>query len=68
MTRFLLLHGLGATGAVWAGLVGHLGEAACAAPDLPGLGHNAHAENPAALLPLLLTVSVPVPGPGSAVQ
>jgi pimeloyl-ACP methyl ester carboxylesterase len=37
----LLLHGLGATGDVWAGLVGRLGTTAWAAPDLPGHGGSA---------------------------
>lgn len=37
----LLLHGLGATGDVWAGLTGLLGAAAWVAPDLPGHGGSA---------------------------
>lgn len=37
----LLLHGLGATGDVWSGLVGLLGPVAWAAPDLPGHGGSA---------------------------
>jgi pimeloyl-ACP methyl ester carboxylesterase len=37
----LLLHGLGATGDVWAGLVGRLGAGAWIAPDLPGHGGSA---------------------------
>jgi pimeloyl-ACP methyl ester carboxylesterase len=38
---FLLLHGLGATGDVWAGLVDRLGAAAWTVPDLPGHGGSA---------------------------
>src|SRR5688572_26899921 len=37
----LLLHGLGATGDVWAALVNLLGTAAWIAPDLPGHGGSA---------------------------
>ncbi|MGN9913762.1 alpha/beta fold hydrolase [Phytohabitans sp. LJ34] len=38
---FLLLHGLGATCDVWAGLAGLLGTSAWVAPDLPGHGGSA---------------------------
>jgi pimeloyl-ACP methyl ester carboxylesterase len=38
---FLLLHGLGATGDVWAGLVDLLGASAWVVPDLPGHGGSA---------------------------
>lgn len=37
----LLLHGLGATGDVWDGLVAALGDRAWVAPDLPGHGGSA---------------------------
>ena len=37
----LLLHGLGATGDVWNGLLTELGERAWVAPDLPGHGGSA---------------------------
>jgi pimeloyl-ACP methyl ester carboxylesterase len=37
----LLLHGLGATGDVWNGLLAELGERAWVAPDLPGHGGSA---------------------------
>jgi pimeloyl-ACP methyl ester carboxylesterase len=36
----LLLHGLGATAEVWAGLVGELDDRAWVAPDLPGHGRS----------------------------
>ncbi|GIJ60743.1 alpha/beta hydrolase [Virgisporangium aurantiacum] len=39
---FLLLHGLGATGDVWAGLTSLLGDSAWIAPDLPGHGGSPH--------------------------
>ncbi|GAA2856216.1 alpha/beta fold hydrolase [Pseudonocardia halophobica] len=37
----LLLHGLGATGRVWDGMAGALGDRAWVAPDLPGHGRSA---------------------------
>jgi pimeloyl-ACP methyl ester carboxylesterase len=63
----LLLHGLGATGGVWRGVLDEAGTTVARAPDLPGHGTAAwdapysfvrHAE---AVLPLLEDLAHPVP-------